>query len=100
MSEQQERSGKPALRKTGLVVSEKMDKTVVVAVQRMVAHPRYKKRLRLTKRFLAHDEHSRCHVGDKVIIVETRPLSKRKRWRVCEILTSPARVNQAEAKAS
>ncbi|TDI12991.1 MAG: 30S ribosomal protein S17 [Acidobacteria bacterium] len=100
MSEQQERSGKPALRKTGLVVSEKMDKTVVVAVQRMVAHPRYKKRLRLTKRFLAHDEHSRCHVGDKVIIVETRPLSKRKRWRVCEILTSPTRVNQAEAKAS
>lgn len=100
MSEQQERSGKPALRKTGLVVSEKMDKTVVVAVQRMVAHRRYKKRLRLTKRFLAHDEHSRCHVGDKVIIVETRPLSKHKRWRVCEILTSPTRVNQAEAKAS
>lgn len=100
MSEQQERSGKPALRKTGLVVSEKMDKTVVVAVQRMVAHPRYKKRLRLTKRFLAHDEHSRCHVGDKVIIVETRPLSKHKRWRVCEILTSATRVNQAEAKAS
>ena len=100
MSEQEKRSGKPALRKTGLVVSEKMDKTVVVAVQRMVAHRRYKKRLRLTKRFLAHDEHSRCHVGDKVIMVERRPLSKNKGWRVCEILTSSARAKQAEAKAS
>ena len=100
MSEQEDRSGKPALRKTGLVVSEKMDKTVVVAVQRMVAHRRYKKRLRLTKRFLAHDEHSRCHVGDKVVIVETRPLSKNKRWRVCEILAPSSGAKQAEAKAS
>lgn len=100
MSEQENRSGKPALRKTGLVVSEKMDKTVVVAVQRMVAHRRYLKRLRLTKRFLAHDEHNRCHVGDKVVIVETRPLSKNKHWRVCEILDSPSGAKQAEAKAS
>ncbi len=100
MSEQEKRSGKPALRKTGLVVSDKMNKTVVVAVQRLVAHRRYKKRLRLTKRFLAHDEHGRCQVGDKVIIVETRPLSKNKRWRVCEILTSSTRAKQAEAKAS
>ncbi len=102
MSEQENRSGKPALRKVGLVVSEKMDKTVVVAVQRLVAHPRYRKRLRLTKRFLAHDEHGRCQVGDKVIIVETRPLSKNKRWRVCQILTSStgAKQPEAEAKAS
>ncbi len=100
MSEQENRSGKPALRKIGLVVSEKMDKTVVVAVQRMVAHRRYKKRVRLTRRFLAHDEHGRCHVGDKVVIVETRPLSKNKHWRVCEILASSAGAKQAEAKAS
>ena len=88
MSEQEGRSGKPALRKVGLVVSEKMEKTVVVAVQRLVPHRRYQKRVRLTRRFLAHDEHGRCHVGDKVVIVETRPLSKNKRWRVSEILAS------------
>jgi small subunit ribosomal protein S17 len=88
MEQQAKSSGKPAHRKVGLVVSEKMDKTVVVAVQRLVPHPRYKKRVRLTKRFLAHDEQSRCHVGDKVVIVETRPLSKNKRWRVSEVLAS------------
>ena len=86
MSEQENRSGKPAQRKTGLVVSEKMDKTVVVAVQRLVAHRRYTKRVRLTRRFLAHDEHGRCHVGDKVVIVETRPLSKTKRWRLEDVV--------------
>ena len=86
MSDQEGRSGKPALRKVGLVVSDKMDKTVVVAVQRLVAHRRYKKRLRLTRRFLAHDEHGRCHVGDKVVIMETRPMSKMKRWRIAEII--------------
>ena len=87
----------------GLVVSEKMDKTVVVAVQRLVAHRRYGKRLRLTKRFMAHDEQDRCHVGDKVAIIESRPLSKRKRWRVCDILTSasaPAGASTGEATGS
>ncbi len=81
---------KASLRKTGVVVSDKMEKSVVVAVQRLVPHPLYQKRVRLTKRFLAHDEGNRCKVGDKVIIVETRPLSSRKRWRVAEILTHAA----------
>jgi len=98
--DEQSRNDKPAMRKVGLVVSEKMDKTVVVAVQRLVPHPRYEKRVRLTKRFLAHDEHNRCHVGDKVVISETRPLSKHKRWRVCEILSSGTLVEQTEAEAS
>ncbi len=100
MSEQESRTGKPGRRKVGLVVSDKMEKTVVVAVQRMVAHARYKKRLRLTRRFLAHDEHGRCHVGDKVVIMEMRPMSKNKRWRVCEILTTSREGKQTEAKAS
>ncbi len=62
-----------------------MEKTVVVAVDRLVPHPRYGKRQRRTSTFLAHDESNRCKVGDQVTIVETRPLSKKKRWRVSEI---------------
>ena len=78
------------LRKTrvGVVVSDKMDKTVVVAVETLVQHPLYKKRIRRTKKFKAHDEHNQCKVGDKVRIMETRPLSKEKRWRVVEIIES------------
>ncbi|CAB1129939.1 30S ribosomal protein S17 [Candidatus Hydrogenisulfobacillus filiaventi] len=72
--------------RVGRVVSDKMDKTVVVAVESLVAHPLYGKRIRRTKKFKAHDEENRCRVGDKVRIVETRPLSKEKRWRVVEIL--------------
>ncbi len=76
------------LRKTrvGVVTSDKMDKTVVVAVETLVQHPLYKKRIRRTKTFKAHDEHNQCKVGDKVRIMETRPLSKDKRWRVVEII--------------
>jgi small subunit ribosomal protein S17 len=70
----------------GVVVSDKMQKTVVVAVERLVAHPRYGKRLRRTKRYKAHDEHGIAHVGDQVLLMETRPLSKEKRWRVVSIL--------------
>ncbi|WP_035107616.1 30S ribosomal protein S17 [Desulfovirgula thermocuniculi] len=70
----------------GRVVSDKMDKTVVVAVERLVRHPLYQKVVRRTKKFKAHDEHNECRVGDKVRIMETRPLSKEKRWRVVEIL--------------
>ena len=77
--------GKPKFR-VGIVVSDKMDKTVTVAIERLVQHPRYKKYIRRTKKVLAHDERNECRVGDKVLIVETRPLSKRKRWRVCKIL--------------
>ena len=66
----------------GRVVSNKMDKTVVIEVQRHVTHPRYKKKLRRVNKFKAHDEHNSCELGDIVKIVETRPLSKTKRWRV------------------
>ncbi|RMG68839.1 MAG: 30S ribosomal protein S17 [Calditrichaeota bacterium] len=76
------------IRKTrvGVVVSDKMDKTVVVAVERLVQHPLYKKYIRKTTKFKAHDEKNEAQVGDKVRIMETRPLSKTKRWRVVEIL--------------
>ena len=77
-----------ALRKTrtGMVVSDKMDKTVVVAIQDNVKHPLYEKIIKRTVKFKAHDEQNACGVGDKVLIMETRPLSKDKRWRVVEIL--------------
>lgn len=77
---------KNAKRRVGKVVSDKMDKTVVVAVDRQVAHPVYQKRFVKTKRFKAHDEKNECRVGDTVRIVETRPLSKDKCWRVEEIV--------------
>ena len=71
----------------GLVVSDKMDKTVVVAVGTRKVHPLYKKAIRVTKKYKAHDENNICKVGDKVKIVETRPLSKEKSWRVLEIIS-------------
>ena len=76
------------LRKTrvGKVVSDKMDKTVVVAIEDNVKHPLYKKIIKNTIRLKAHDENNACSVGDKVLIMETRPLSKDKRWRVVEII--------------
>ena len=85
MSEEQVKRG---VRKSqvGVVTSSAMQKTVTVAVDRLVRHPLYKKTLRRTSRFLAHDENSSCQVGDRVRIIETRPLSARKRWRVAEVL--------------
>jgi len=71
---------------TGKVVSNKMDKTVVVAVETLVRHPLYQRIIRQTKKFKAHDEKNACRNGDKVRLMETRPLSKEKRWRVIEIL--------------
>ena len=84
MSEAVERN----LRKTrvGMVVSDKMDKTVVVAIQDNVKHPKYGKVIKRTVKFKALDENNECAVGDKVSIMETRPLSKEKRWRVVEII--------------
>ena len=84
MSEAVERN----LRKTriGMVVSDKMDKTVVVAIQDNVKHPKYGKVIKRIVKFKAHDENNECAVGDKVSIMETRPLSKEKRWRVVEII--------------
>ncbi|MEU8192577.1 30S ribosomal protein S17 [Microbispora amethystogenes] len=70
----------------GLVVSDKMDKTVVVAVEDRVKHPLYGKVIRRTTKYKAHDEQNVCGVGDRVLLMETRPLSATKRWRVVEIL--------------
>ena len=76
------------MRKTrvGRVVSDKMDKTRVVVVERTFRHPRYERVVKRSTRFKAHDEKNQSHVGDRVLIVETRPLSKDKRWRIQEIL--------------
>ncbi len=70
----------------GNVVSDKMDKTVVVAVETFVTHPLYKKQIKKTTKFKAHDENNECGIGDVVKIMETRPLSKDKRWRVVNIV--------------
>ena len=70
----------------GEIISNKMDKTVVVAVQRLVQHPRYKKTLKRVSKFKAHDAKNECHLGDKVKIITSRPLSKEKRWAVIEIM--------------
>lgn len=72
--------------KIGKVTSNKMDKTIVVAVERQVAHPIYKKYFKKTQKFMAHDDDNACHIGDTVRIMETRPLSARKRWRLVEII--------------
>jgi small subunit ribosomal protein S17 len=72
--------------KVGVVTSNKMQKTVVVTVERQVIHPLYKRVVRRSKNFLAHDEKNECRVGDTVRIEETRPLSARKRWRIVEIV--------------
>jgi small subunit ribosomal protein S17 len=77
-----------ALRKTrvGKVVSDKMDKTIVVAIETSVKHPLYKKIIKRTYKLKAHDENNECKIGDKVKVMETRPLSKEKRWRLVEIV--------------
>ena len=72
--------------RVGLVCSDKMDKTVVVVIEQKAKHPLYKKTIKKTKKFKAHDETNACGVGDKVLIVETRKLSKDKNWRVAEII--------------
>jgi len=72
--------------RTGFVTSDKMDKTVTVAVERKTQHPMYKRVIKKTKKYKAHDEENKCNEGDKVRIIETRPLSKTKRWRVLEII--------------
>jgi small subunit ribosomal protein S17 len=72
--------------RVGLVVSDKMDKTIVVAVEDFVRHSLYGKAVKRTKKFKAHDEENSCNIGDKVRIMETRPLSKDKRWRLVNIV--------------
>ena len=73
--------------KIGIVVSNKMNKTIVIAVENKYSHPIYEKTLKKTRRFMAHDEKNDCIMGDIVLISETRPLSKNKRWEVKQILT-------------
>jgi small subunit ribosomal protein S17 len=73
--------------RVGLVVSEKPEKTVVVSVETLVRHPLYKKRVRRSKRFMVHDEQNAARIGDTVRIIETRPISARKRWRLANIIS-------------
>ncbi len=73
--------------RVGLVVSDKSDKTITVSVEALVQHPKYKKRIRRSKKFMAHDERNEARVGDTVRIIETRPLSARKRWRLANIVS-------------
>ncbi len=73
--------------RVGLVVSDKMDKTVVVAVESRITHPKYRKIMVRTKRYKAHDEENTCHKGDRVRILESRPLSRTKRWVVADVLS-------------
>lgn len=76
--------------RTGVVVGDQADKTVTVLVERRFAHPLYGKQITRTQKYHAHDETNECRVGDKVSIMETRPLSKMKRWRVVELIERPA----------
>jgi small subunit ribosomal protein S17 len=78
---------------TGIVTSAKMEKTIVVKVTRLVQHKLYTRVMRVTKKFYAHDEQREARLGDRVKIVETRPMSKLKRWRLAEVLTRSTRVN-------
>jgi small subunit ribosomal protein S17 len=92
--------------KTGRVVSDKMDKTIVVSVERLARHPLYKRVIRLTTKFKAHDETNDAHVGDTVLIEESRPLSATKRWRLVRVVQragehgSPADIVAEEAETS
>ncbi|MCB0319574.1 MAG: 30S ribosomal protein S17 [Bdellovibrionales bacterium] len=83
--EKEVKRGLPKVRE-GVVVSDKMNKTIVVSTVRLMRHPGFKKYVRVTKRFHVHDEREQANVGDTVRIVETRPLSKTKRWRLTEVL--------------
>jgi small subunit ribosomal protein S17 len=78
----------PKVMKVGVVTSNKMDKTAVVSVERLVRHPLYKRAFKKTSTFMVHDEENRCKIGDRVRIVECRPISRNKHWRLAEILES------------
>jgi small subunit ribosomal protein S17 len=83
--------------RSGLVVSDRMQKTVVVSIERTVMHPRYRKVLKRRTKVKAHDESNQCHVGDRVLIVECRPLSRDKRWRVSKVIERAQVAAQSEA---
>ena len=84
----------------GVVVSDRMQKTVVVSVERTVMHPRYKKYLRRRTKVKCHDESNRCRVGDRVLIVECRPLSRDKRWRVSRVIERARMTEQQPSKGA
>lgn len=86
MTEQETPIRKLRKQRVGVVTSTKMDKTITVLIERRIKHPIYGKYLKKSKKFTAHDEKNDCNEGDKVRIMETRPLSKKKRWRLVEIL--------------
>jgi small subunit ribosomal protein S17 len=86
--------------RTGIVIRDRMQKTVVVSVERTVMHPKYKKYLRRRTKVKAHDESNQSHVGDRVLIVECRPLSRDKRWRVSKILERAKTMEADESKAA
>jgi small subunit ribosomal protein S17 len=88
--------GKRRQEKVGIVTSNKMQRTVVVTVERQVTHPLYKRVVRRSAKFLAHDEKNQCKIGDTVRIAQTRPLSARKRWRVVDIIIRATRVASTE----
>ena len=83
----------PVKEKIGIVVSNKMDKTVVVRVESRFPHPIYAKTMVKTKKYLAHDEMEQCNIGDEVLVQETRPVSKRKRWKLIEILSKSSLIS-------
>jgi small subunit ribosomal protein S17 len=85
--------------KIGLVTSNKMQKTIVVTVDRRIIHPLYKRVVRRSSKFLVHDEKNDCRVGDWVRIQETRPLSRRKRWRVIEVISKAAQFSNVPERA-
>jgi small subunit ribosomal protein S17 len=88
----------PKAMKVGVVTSNKMNKTAVVSVERLVRHPLYKRAFKKTSTFMVHDEENRCKIGDRVRIVECRPISKNKHWRLAEILET-ARIEPTPANA-
>ena len=83
----------PVKEKIGIVVSNKMQKTVVVKVESRYPHPMYSKTMIKTRKYLAHDEMSECNIGDQVLLQESRPLSKRKRWTLAKVLSKSSLIN-------
>ena len=87
-------------KRTGVVISNRMEKTVLVLVDRLKKHKKYKKYLRSQKKYMAHDPQNKCQIGDTVKIIETRPLSKRKRWQVLEKIDGDRKRTSEEASAA
>ena len=83
----------PVKEKVGIVISNKMDKTIVVNVKSRYSHPIYSKIMVKTKKYLAHDENQECNIGDQVLVQESRPLSKRKRWTLAKVLSKSSLIN-------